>query len=120
VRFVCEWCHEKIHIGNTAAASVEVLAHIGSCDRRSEGMTLKQTAGLANHIASLLSIEEFTCPGCGDAIQIKIGSWLSIQGQVLDHFEGCDRTRSVELSATVLRLIAHRITDDFERLRIGR
>lgn len=117
MRFFCEWCHKKVSIGHSDAAYGEVLSHIGSCERRSEGMTLKQTASLASHIANLISVEDLACPSCGDAIQIKIGSWLAIQGQVLDHFEGCDRILAVEMGATVLRLIAHRLTDDFAHRR---
>ena len=53
-------------------------------------MTLKQIAGLADHIATLIGGREaFTCPGCGSEIHVKIGSWTAIQHQVHEHVEAC-------------------------------
>ena len=53
-RFVCEWCYEKVQVTDRGPRHLAVLAHLSSCPRRSQGMTLKQIAGLAAHIAGLM------------------------------------------------------------------
>lgn len=58
MRFVCEWCYEKVQVGGPAPRHIAVLAHLTKCPRRSEGMTLKQIAGLAAHIASVMVEQE--------------------------------------------------------------
>jgi hypothetical protein len=58
VRFICEWCHDRIRVVNSRAPYAEVLAHFSACPRRSPVTTDEQVAGLAAHITSIISAEE--------------------------------------------------------------
>lgn len=94
MRFFCEWCHEKVLVVNSDAPYGEVLSHLSDCAYRSSGMTLKQTAGLANHIAQIIVEQDgFRCPTCGNTISVKIDSWWAIQRQILDHVHLCAKAR---------------------------
>ena len=54
MRFVCEWCLEKISIVNVRAVRAEVHAHFSGCPRRSRTITDALVDGLADHIADLI------------------------------------------------------------------
>lgn len=58
VRFVCEWCLQKIEITNARAAQAEVLGHFTNCPRRSPGVTDEQVRGLADHITDVIAERE--------------------------------------------------------------
>lgn len=58
MRFVCEWCLQKIEIANARAARAEVLAHFTSCPRRSNLTTDEQVRGLADHITDVIAERE--------------------------------------------------------------
>lgn len=55
MRFICEWCHEKVLIKDGHSPNPEVLAHFRSCPRRSPLTTDEQVAGLALHITSIIA-----------------------------------------------------------------
>ncbi len=81
-------------------------------------MSLKQIAGLATHIASLVVEQEaFTCPTCGSAIHLEIGSWSAIQHQVQGHLDACESMRAVGVVGAVTKLTSHRIAEDITMLR---
>ncbi len=58
MRFVCEWCHEQVSIGDTQTPYNEILAHFGACPRRSTLTTQEQIVGLAAHITTIVSDRE--------------------------------------------------------------
>jgi hypothetical protein len=55
VRFICEWCYAEVRIVDERSPHTEVLAHFTSCSRRSLLVTDEQVAGLAQHIAKIVS-----------------------------------------------------------------
>lgn len=55
MRFICEWCHEKVPIREGRSPHAEVLGHLSSCPRRSTLTTDEQVAGLALHITSIIA-----------------------------------------------------------------
>ena len=119
VRFVCEWCHDRVRITHSAEPYVEILKHFNSCPCRYEAMNLKQIAGLAEHTAQLLVEErdEFTCRGCGNAIPVRLESWPAIQEQVTAHLTACHPLRAAFLKPTLLELMSRSIIDDFNSER---
>lgn len=112
MRFVCEWCFEKIEIVHRDSPYGEALAHLSACQRRSPEMTLTQVAGLAAHIAAIVADrDEFACPACGSAIRFTIGSWSSIQHQVQEHIDACERRRTAVAGAATKQQ-THGIAED--------
>ncbi|HSP15372.1 MAG TPA: hypothetical protein VLV78_11530 [Thermoanaerobaculia bacterium] len=114
MRFFCEWCHERVDVKHTAAPYREVLAHLSSCDHRSEGTSLAHVAGLARHIATIVVEQnEISCPTCGDAIRLQLGSWYAIQKQILGHLEACSVAADVGLRMPLLLLMSHTLAHEF-------
>ena len=58
MRFVCEWCFQKVPIDNVRSVRAEVLAHFTSCPRRSPVTTDEQVRGLADHITDVIAEHE--------------------------------------------------------------
>jgi hypothetical protein len=55
MRFICEWCREKVWISETEQACVAVVSHLTTCAQRPGALTQAQITGLAEHIAGLLA-----------------------------------------------------------------
>ncbi len=58
MRFFCEWCFERVEIGNDHSPYAEVLGHFSACPRRPVAATDEKVAGLAVHITSVITSGE--------------------------------------------------------------
>ena len=58
MRFICEWCHDRVRVLDSRAPYSEVLSHFSTCPRRSPATTDEQVAGLAAHITGIIAADE--------------------------------------------------------------
>lgn len=58
MRFICEWCFEKIAIDNVDSPHAEILDHYTNCPARPSSATEKHVAGLAAHMAGVIAEHE--------------------------------------------------------------
>lgn len=55
MRFFCEWCFERVEIGNQHSPYGEVLRHFSDCPRRPTSATDEKVVGLAEHITTVIT-----------------------------------------------------------------